>query len=242
MSTPDTRVSVAQWIARGIAIVVLVPLRLLWEGIGLLGRVTGAIFVFVAQRLLVPVAELIWHWVLRPAWIFTKDFLWGWVVGHLLWGLVLTPLLSLLLEYLLRPLRRAVEIFLWRKLIRPVGAWVLRWVVFPIGYAVTWVCHRAVKWLIVWPLAQLWRWALRPLWRAVRASARYGWRVATVIVGVLVVAPCRALYRYVLRPVFAAFAVVWNALVARPVRWAHRTIVRPMNRWAAEVVAAVFGR
>jgi hypothetical protein len=94
VSTPDTQVSVAQWIARGLAIVVLVPIRLLWEGIRLLGRVTGAALVYVARHLLVPLAELIWHWMLRPAWIFAKDFLWGWVLQHLLWGLVLTPLAS----------------------------------------------------------------------------------------------------------------------------------------------------
>ncbi|MFE7743930.1 hypothetical protein [Nocardia sp. NPDC057455] len=242
MSTPDTQISIAQWIARGIAIVVLVPIRLLWEGILLLGRVTGAVLVFVARHLLVPVAELIWHWMLRPAWIFVKDFLWGWVLRQLLWGSVLTPLASLLLEYLLRPLRHAVEVFLWRRVIRPAGAWLLRWIVSPIVYAIAWVCHHIVEWLIVWPLSQLWRWVLRPLWAVVRATARYGGRVATLIVGVLVVIPCRAVYRYVLRPVFAAFAVVWHALVVRPVRWVHGTIVRPMNRWAAEVVAAVFGR
>ncbi|MET9284346.1 hypothetical protein ACWEPH_06625 [Nocardia beijingensis] len=241
MATPDTRVSIAQWIARGIAIVVLVPIRLLWEGVAFLGRAIGAALVFVARHLLVPAAEFIWHWVLRPAWIFAKDFLWGWLVQHLLWGLVLTPLLSLLLEYLLRPLRRAVEIFLWRRVIRPVGAWLLRWVVYPIAYAVAWVCHRVVKWLIVWPLAQLWRWVLRPLWNAVRATARYGWRVATLVVGLLVVLPCRALYRAVLRPVLGALAVVWLALVVRPVRWVHGTVVRPMNRWAAEIVTSVFG-
>ncbi|MBF6206396.1 hypothetical protein IU483_20200 [Streptomyces gardneri] len=242
MSTPDTHVSIAQWIARGIATVVLVPIRLLWEGIVLLGRVTGAALVFVARRLLVPAAELIWHRVLRPAWILAKDFLWGWVVQHLLWGLILTPLVSILLEYLLRPLRHAVEIFLWRRLIRPAGAWLLRWVVFPIAHAIAWICHRTVKWLIVWPLSQLWRWVLRPLWRVVRASARYGWWVATVIVGVLLVAPCRAVYRYVLGPVFAAVAVVWHAIVVRPLRWVHGAVIRPMNRWAAEIVTAVFGR
>ncbi|MEV6255357.1 hypothetical protein AB0L97_19075 [Nocardia sp. NPDC051911] len=241
MSTPDTRVSAAQWIARAIAIVVLVPIRLLWEGVLLLCRATAAALGYIARHLLVPAAELIRHWVLRPAWIVVKDFLWGWVVQHLLWGSVLTPLLSLLLEHLLRPLRRAVEVFLWRKVIRPAGAWLLRWVVYPIAYAIAWVCHQTVKWLIVWPLSQLWRWVLHPLWKAVRVTARYGWRVATLIVGVLVVLPCRALYRHVLRPVFAAFAVVWLAVVVRPVRWVHGTIVRPMNRWAAEIMTSVFG-
>ncbi|MEU2037461.1 hypothetical protein [Nocardia niwae] len=242
MSAPDSQVSIAQWIARGIAVAVLVPIRLLWEGILLLGRAIGAALGYVARYLLVPAAELIRHWVLRPAWIVAKEFLWGWVIQHLLWGLVLTPLLSFLLEYLLRPLRRAVEIFLWRRVIRPLGAWLLRWVVYPVAYAIAWVCLRIVEWLIVWPLSQLWRWVLRPLWSVLRTTARYGWRVATLVVGVLVVLPCRALHRYVLRPVFAALAVVSDALVVRPVRWVHGTIIRPMNRWAAEIVATVFGR
>ncbi|MGK8522908.1 hypothetical protein ACRS6B_15715 [Nocardia asteroides] len=242
MSTPDTHISIAQWIARGIAIVVLVPIRLLWEGILLLGRVTGAVLVFVARHLLVPAAELIRHWVLRPAWVLAKDFLWGWVVQHLLWGLVLTPLIGILVDHLLRPLRRAVEIFLWRRVIRPAGTWLLRWVVFPIVYAIAWICRRTVEWLIVRPLSLLWHWVLHPLWRVVRATARYGWRVAAVIVGVLVLAPCRAMYRHALRPAFAAVAVVWRAVVVRPVRWVHGAIIRPMSRWAAEVMTAVFGR
>ncbi|MFE7798319.1 hypothetical protein [Nocardia sp. NPDC057440] len=246
MSTPNTRssehVSVGQWIARAIAIAVLIPVRLLWEGVGLLGRLALAVLHFIWTELLDPFCRIAFHWVLRPAWAFVKDFLWGWLLQHVLWGMVLTPLGALLLDFLLRPLRRAVEEFLWRRVLRPGAVWLTREVLLPIASAVFTMLCTVFEYLIVRPLSLLWRWILRPLWRMLRATLRYAWRSATIIVGVLVVIPCRAVYRTILRPVFAAIAVAWQALVVRPVRWVHVNIVTPMNRWATEIVASVFGR
>ncbi|MFQ6394746.1 hypothetical protein ACLMAJ_14925 [Nocardia sp. KC 131] len=258
MSTPNINppehTSGGQWIARAIAIVVLIPVRLLWEGVELLGRIVLTVLRFVRTQLLEPVCRFAWQWLIRPVWAFVKDFLWGWLLQHVLWGMVLTPIGALLLDFFLRPLRRAVEEFLWRRVLRPAAEWLAREVLLPVGSAVFWVLYKGykyliawplymvVKYLIVWPLYQLWRWILLPLWRLLRAVLLYAWRIATIVVGVLIVIPCRVVYRAVLSPIFTAMAIAWQAVVARPVRWLHANVVTPMNKWADEIMTTVFGR
>ncbi|MCP2289804.1 hypothetical protein ACFYT3_26875 [Nocardia amikacinitolerans] len=241
-SQPSRPPGFGAWIARVIAIVLLVPVRLLWEAVRLLGRLVAAAVDYFVTRLLAPVVRFVWYWVIRPIWMFFKDFLWGWVLQHVLWGLVLTPVLALLLDCFLRPLRQAVERWLWRALVRPALVWLWRAVLEPLIGLLLATVYLLGKWLVVWPLVQLWRWALRPLWVLLRTVLVYGWRVATVIVGVLVVTPCRFVYRTVLRPLLLALAAVWVAVVVRPVRWAHSSVVTPVNRWAAEIMTGVFGR
>ncbi|MEV6430988.1 hypothetical protein [Nocardia sp. NPDC051463] len=246
MSTPNAlsseHVSVGQRIARAIAILVLIPVRVLWECVGLLGRIALAVLLFTWTELLNPLCRTAFHWVLRPAWAFVKDFLWGWLLQHVLWGMVLTPLGALLLDFLLRPLRRAAEEFLWRRVLRPTAGWLTRKVLLPIASALFVVLCRVSEYLIVRPLHQLRRWILHPLWRVLRTTLRYAWRSATIIVGVVVVTPCRAVYRTMLRPIFGAMSIAWQTLVVRPVRWVEVNIVTPMNRWATEIVTSVFGR
>ncbi|MEU8901221.1 hypothetical protein [Nocardia sp. NPDC048505] len=232
------RVSPGAWIARAIAVVLLVPLRLLWEGLKLIGRVIAAAARYFVENLLIPVSTMVRYWVIRPLWLFVKNLVWGWLVQQVLWGLVLTPALALILDFILRPLRRAVEEWLWRRVLRPAAARLCRWVLYPVGRAVVWAGYQLARWLVLWPLAQLWRRILRPLWKALRATVVYAWRV----VGVLVVIPCRFLHRTVLGPMFRAFALAWRAAVVRPVRRLHATVIVPMNRWAAEVLNSVFGR
>ncbi|TQM33391.1 hypothetical protein [Nocardia bhagyanarayanae] len=241
-SQPPRPAGLGAWIARVIAVVLLVPVRLLWEGVRLLGRLLAAAFSYVVTRLLAPVARFVWYWVIRPIWLFFKDFLWGWVLQHVLWGLVLTPLVAVLLDYFLRPLRQAIERWLWRALLRPALAWLWRAVLEPLIGLLLATAYWLGKWFVVWPLVQLWRWVLRPLWALSRTVLSYAWRVATVIVGVLVVVPCRFVYRSVLRPLLLALAAAWVAVVVRPVRWVHGNVVTPVNRWAAEILAGVFGR
>ncbi|MFX0573144.1 hypothetical protein [Nocardia nepalensis] len=246
MTTPSSTrqsgsTSPGQWIARLIAIVVLIPLRLVWEGIKLLGRSTTAALTYLWDHLLDPICRLVRHWLLRPAWAFVKDFLWGWVLHHVLWGLVLTPVAAFALDYFLRPLRRAIEAFLWRRILRLTLNWLTRNIVLPIAGVILRMLYLAGKYLIAWPLYQLWRWILHPLWRLLRAAATYGWHVATIIVGVLVVTPCRAIYRTILRPILAALAAAWRTTIVRPTRWTYLNVIQPMNKWATDLMSTVFG-
>ncbi|WP_330181175.1 hypothetical protein OHB26_33075 [Nocardia sp. NBC_01503] len=239
---PPERVSIAGWIARAIAVVIFIPLRLLWEGCKLLGRGIAAALGYLFDTLIEPIAKLFWYWIIRPAWAFCKDFLWGLLIQQLLWGMILTPIGAFLLDFLLRPIKRAVEEWLWRRILRPGLIWFGEAIIEPIAKAVLYALHFLIRWLILWPLDQLWRWVLRPIRTAIGATLLFGWRVATTIVRVLVVTPCRWLYRIALQPLFAVIATVWRATVVRPVRFVYLRVVTPMNRAAAEVMTALFGR
>ncbi|MFB8001092.1 hypothetical protein [Nocardia sp. NPDC056000] len=250
---PPERISIAGWVARIIAVVVFVPVRLLWEGCKFVGRAIVAAAEFCFDNLIEPLAKLLWYWLIRPAWAFCKDFLWGLLIHQLLWGMILTPLGALILDFLLRPLKRAVEEWLWRRILKPgliwlwdsviepVGDWIARWILVPVAKAVLWLVYSLGKWLIVWPLHQLWRWVLRPILLALSAALLFGWRVATTIVRVLVVTPCRWLYRTVLRPILAVCGTVWRATVVRPVRFLYLRVITPMNKAAAELMTSLFG-
>ncbi|MRH88414.1 hypothetical protein GFY24_13325 [Nocardia sp. SYP-A9097] len=250
--TPE-RVSIAGWIARAIAVVIFIPLRLLWEGCKLFGRGVVAVLEFISEKLLEPLVKLFRYWVVRPIWAFFTDFLWGLILQQLLWGMILTPLGAFLLDFLLRPLKRAVEEWLWRrvlkpsliwfgrKIIEPIANWIARWILVPIAQATMYVLYFIGRWLIAWPLTRLWRWALWPILSVLGAALLFGWRVATTIVRVLVVTPCRWLYRTALQPLFAIVATVWRATVVRPVRFVYLRVLTPMNKAAAELMTSLFG-
>ncbi|NNH69461.1 hypothetical protein HLB23_06180 [Nocardia uniformis] len=252
---PDSGpISIGGWIARGIAITILIPLRLSWEGLKLLGRVAVATVDGVISRILAPIGRFVRDRLWRPVVGFVENYLWGLLLQQFLWGMVLAPIGAFLLDFILRPLRWAVEEFLWRRVLVPIGTWLMRYLVQPvshalwrfllrpIGLAAAWLVHHLVKYVIVWPLMQLWRWVLLPLWRLLRAVVVYAWMAATVIVDVLVVIPCRFVYRTVLRPILNLLAAIWRALVVVPLAWTYRTVLQPMNRWAADIMGTVFGR
>ncbi|UGT44444.1 hypothetical protein LTV02_14065 [Nocardia yamanashiensis] len=265
-ATPE-RVSIAGWIGRAIAMVIFVPPRLVWEGLKLLGRMVRAALRYFVEELLAPAAKLSWYWVIRPVWTFVKNYLWGLLIQQLLWGAVLTPLGAFLLDFLLRPLKKAVEEWVWRRLLLPalrglawvfvqiakglafLGYWLIvvpmvwlwRKVLRPALEALAVAFEFLGRWVIAWPLRMLWRWVLRPLLLALIAIVVFGWQVATTVVNFLVVTPCRWLYRTVAHPLLRLLAVVWAACVTRPIRWVHQRIVTPLNKWAAEIMASVFG-
>lgn len=238
---PRQRASVGEWVARGVAIVLLIPVRLIWEGVKLCGRAVVAAAVFVLETLLSPVGRFLWFWVVRPLWLFVKDVLWGWAVQQVLWGMILTPLGALLMDWLLRPLRHAVEVWLWRHLLRPALGLLWRWILRPVLIAVAVAVRYLWRWCVEWPARQLWRWVLRPCGAAVAVVAAYGWRGATVVVRVLVVAPCVFVYRHAVRPVLRGLGRCWQVLVVRPVAVVYRRVLKPVNRAAAELIASVFG-
>ncbi|WTW94455.1 hypothetical protein OG216_14125 [Streptomycetaceae bacterium NBC_01309] len=230
------------WLARGVAVVLLVPFRLLWELLKLTGRLLLVALVFSWRRLLVPGAKLVHRWILVPGWAFFRDFLWGWLLRTVLWGIILTPVLAFLLDQVLKPLQRAIERYLWRRVLKPFGLLAWRHVLRPTARGLLWLAWRLLYHLVIQPLTALWKWVLRPLWRAFRQVLTFGWRVATVIVGAVVVVPSRYVYRFVLKPVLVGLAVVWTAVVVPPFRWTYRRVLLPMNRFAADIMGAVFGR
>lgn len=239
---PRRPVSIGEWVARAFAVVLLVPVRLVWEGLKLCRRAIVAAGVFFLDKLLVPLSRFVGYWLARPVWLFLKDVVWGWALQHVLWGMVLTPLGALVLDWVLRPLRHVVEQWLWRRMVRPVLVLMWQWVLRPVWYAVAVTGRWLWQWCVVWPLRMLQRWVLRPCGILLAAVVSYGWRGAIAVVRILVVVPCVFVYRHVLRPVLYALAAAGQVVVVRPLAWVHRRVVVPMNRAVAEVVNTVFGR
>jgi hypothetical protein len=212
------------WPARVIAIIIVVPLRLLWEAVAAVGR---AVYRFVLR----PLGLLIYHVVVRPLnWLFTM--------------LVVIPLRWLFRVLVVIPLS-----WVWRVFLTPVGRRLYAYVLVPIGRALRWVVAGLLL-IILTPLVYgidllvrgiraLYRWA-RPALAAIGGviadALAYAWDVATVVVRFLgrvlfhtVVRPVRWVWRTAIRPVFVsaglATAWTWRVAVASPVAWARRNLL-----------------
>ncbi|MFI1579611.1 hypothetical protein [Embleya sp. NPDC020630] len=214
--------TVVRWPARIIALIIVVPLRLLWELVRLIGR--GIKFLF-------------WDWFLRPILRGLKKLLWDWF---------LYPVLSFVGRYILVPLANALAwvftrlihrplAFLFRYLLLVPGAWLWRHVLRPIGRATllalrfAWDVSTAVlNFLIVRPLSWLWRAVLVPIGRGIAVVWRH-----------LVVLPVAWAWRNVLTPIGRAIRAVWRVLVVAPCRWVGRAILRPIGRATSEVLRAL---
>ncbi|MET8423169.1 hypothetical protein [Nocardia sp. NPDC004860] len=184
---------------------------------------------------LTPIGAFLLGYVLRPIQRAIEEWL---------WRRVLKPGIPWIFRTVVRPIAEAIGwtlamawkwlvavpiSALWRRILRPGGHWLLVTVIEPL-----------VTWLIVWPAQQLWRWVLRPLVYAVIVTAVFGWRVATTVVHITVVTPCRWFNRTVLQPLFAAVARAWHAL-SGPVRQAYQRVVMPWRARITEVWTTLFG-
>ncbi|MGP3772146.1 hypothetical protein ACTWJ8_15050 [Streptomyces sp. SDT5-1] len=164
---------------RIVMVVVVVPLRLVWDALAAVGR-------FLGRWLLLPFARAI-GWVLYGLLVWPILMLWRYVLAPigraLLWlGRVLLVVPAVwLYVHVLAPVGRA----LWRYVLAPIGTYVLA----PIGRAlavvgrevwdalrVAWrvagyvsrAVGRALRWLIVDPLRWVYRTVLTPVGHVVR--------------------------------------------------------------------------
>ncbi|MEV5710435.1 hypothetical protein [Actinoallomurus sp. NPDC052274] len=187
--------------------IVVVPIRLLWELVALIGRLVG-------RYVLRPIGWLVYQVLIRPvAWLFRV--------------LVVLPL-RWVAEAILVPLGRAV----YRYLLRPVGralAWCLAMLLVPVAYAARWIGRGlAALWRAVWPLlaalgraiAYFWRLAGIVLFHLLVRPVRWIWRtfalpvlrVVAWIWRVTVLTPARWVRVNVLKPAGAAVRSVFRAL------------------------------
>ncbi|MGH3387920.1 MAG: hypothetical protein ACRDOO_03495, partial [Actinomadura sp.] len=102
------------WPARVIAIVIVVPIRLLWEAVAAVGR---AVYTVVLE----PLGRLLDYVIVRPVrWLFTV--------------LVVIPLRWLGRVLVVIPLR-----WVWRAILTPLGRWLSTYVLAPVGRGLRWV-------------------------------------------------------------------------------------------------------
>ncbi|MFE5211659.1 hypothetical protein [Streptomyces sp. NPDC056600] len=234
---------------RLVALVVLLPLRMVWDLLVVAGR-------FVRTALLAP----LWRgftravtWLGRVLLVTPARWLYRWIltpVGRGLWW-VLTGIgrgVALLLDgawWVLRETGRGaavVVVWLVRWLLLAPAVLLYRWALTPAGHALRWLGRRladGARWLyrhVLTPLGHAGRWLAHGMWAVLRAlGAAAAWLVRW-----LLVAPAVALYRWVLAPLGRGIA--WTVRGAAAVLgWLmQRLVVAPLT--AVGRVLAVVAR
>lgn len=145
------------------ALIIVVPIRLLWELLALIGRAVG-------RYVLRPIGWLVYQVLLRPL---------GWLIRVL----IVIPL-RWVAEAIIAPLGRAI----YRYLLRPLGrglAWCLAILLMPFAYAAHWIGRALVAlWRAVRPvlaaigrgIAYVWRLAGIVLFHILVRPVRWVWR------------------------------------------------------------------
>ncbi|MFE5716308.1 hypothetical protein ACFQ7J_36460 [Streptomyces sp. NPDC056501] len=266
---------------RIVVLIVVVPVRLLWDALALCGTFLGRVLLrplgraydWIHEHVLAPVGRGIARMaeaVATAAWWLCKAVLyWPWLglwryvvvplAVHLiaapaawLYRTVLTPLgrglargAAWLYARLLAPLGRGTRLALWavlvwpwtalwRYAVAPLASGTYRYLLTPLGHALTWLGRGLVllgkglatglmwlgKVLLVIPAVFLYRWVLAPVGRVLAVIGRevgdalaVAWRVA----GYLSLAVGRALKW-----------LAWN-LLGRPLRWFYRDVCTPVG-------------
>ncbi|GAA0256184.1 hypothetical protein GCM10010492_66350 [Saccharothrix mutabilis subsp. mutabilis] len=233
------------WVARVVAVVVVVPVTFVWA--------------WVKTLVLRPVAAAL-RWVWRS----------GAVVARFLWRSVLVPLgrgvewvARLVHRRVLRPVGwvlfqvcRVVGIGLWW-VARQVGRflmwidapltagvrWLFRWIGKIITFvarglwdAVVWVVVPLWRWLVVVPVRFVYRWLLTPIGHALQWV--FVWAVKIIEVA------ARVLRDAVVWAVVRVALPLWRLLVVLPLRLVYRWLLTPIGhalrwvfRWTRKIIA-----
>ncbi|WP_328469267.1 hypothetical protein OHA21_01365 [Actinoplanes sp. NBC_00393] len=207
------------WPVRALAVVVVLPFRLLWEGAKLIGRFLAwlwrhlvAIPVLWLSRLIGAGLTVLGRWLSAALRVLIGVPL-AW-----LWRQALRPVLRAIWQYVLRPVFVAVVLavtFVIERVVAPVAGFVYRWVLAPVGRALVWFLRagwQGTSWLGV----QLYRFLLRPLGIAV------AW-----------------LWRYTFGALFRGIGWLWSVTVTPAARWIRDEILRPAAAAARSVLVAV---
>lgn len=218
---------------RIVVLVLVVPVRMVWDGLAVMGR-------FLRDTVLRPLGRAL-AWLGKALFVWPLIGLWRYVVvpaaTALAWlgkVLVVTPVVWLH-RYLLTPLGHVLAWLVrgvgaglawgYARVLTPVGHALLRLlkgigaVVAAVGVGVYGVGAWLVRYLVVVPARWVHRWLLAPVGRAVAWCARGAWRLLELLVGgigfvlywvarIVLVLPALALWRRVLVPVGRFLAVV----------------------------------
>ncbi len=203
---------------RIVMVVLVVPLRLVWDALVAVGR-------FLGRYLLLPLAKAI-------GWVLYGVFVWP---CEMLWRYVLTPI-GRGLAWLGRVLIVIPAVWLYAHVLAPVGRALWDYVLAPLGRGLAWLGRV----LVVVPLLAVWRWVLVPVGRALAAVGRAVGAVLAVV-GREIWDALRVAWRiagYVSRAVGRALR--W--LIVDPLRWVYRTVLTPVGHVVRDYVLAPVGR
>ncbi|WP_147341061.1 hypothetical protein [Actinomadura logoneensis] len=195
--------------------VIVLPFRLAWELLVLLGRGIGWLFVQFARYVLRPIGVALYYLLVKPlVWV---------------WSALLLPPLRLLGAFL-----AWIGRGLWAGL-----SWIGRHILLPIAKGIAWVMNI----LVVVPLTLLWRYVLAPIGRGLawiwknalfpvlsaawRAAGRVLYYTLVVPVKYLVVLPVRWVWANIARPIGRALRAVWDATFGPVFRWLNEVFSTP---------------
>jgi hypothetical protein len=217
-------------------LIVVVPLRLLWELLRAVGRFTGA-------YVLRPIAIALYHvllrplaWLLKTLWQLFRALMQGvaWLfrtLGRPLWWL-LRVLVLIPLVWSAEEVLAPVAEFVWSYVLRPFGialGWTLRMLVTPFVYAVRWLALG---------LAALWR-LLVPALVVIGRGIAYCWHLAGLVLFHVFVRPAVWTWRTLVMPVLRAVAAAWRATVVPAARWFGSHVWEPARAAARSVSRAL---
>ncbi|KPC94131.1 hypothetical protein ADL27_15775 [Streptomyces sp. NRRL F-6602] len=240
---------------RVVMFVLVLPVRLVWDGLvaagrafrrGVLGPV-GRALSWLGRVLLVSPARWTWHRLVVPLgrglavvfrWTVTALFVWPWAA---LWRYVLLPV-GRGAGWLGRGLA-AAGAFLGRVLVVVPVTWVHTRLLVPLARAVGRGCGLLGRYLFVLPAVLLWRHVLAPAGRGTGLALAWLWRW-------LVAAPAAALHRYVLVPLGravvaavrgtgAVLLLLGRYLLVVPLVALYRWVLAPAGRGLALVVREI---
>ncbi|MFE0375973.1 hypothetical protein ACFW1M_10355 [Streptomyces inhibens] len=214
---------------RIVVLVLVVPVRLVWDALAAAGRA-------VDRTVLRPLGRaLAWLWrtlvVIPVAWAWRTL-----VVIPLAWTwrtLIVAPLAGLW-RYVLAPAGRGIAAavaWLVRYLVVVPVQWLYTYVLTPVGHGIAWVVRgiatvlvTLVRWIVVVPVVALWRYVLAPVGRALAA-------VVTVVVREVGAAfgLCWRLAGVISRAVGRFLGTLLRWIFVEPLRWAYRSVLTPLG-------------
>ncbi|WP_086169593.1 hypothetical protein [Streptomyces pharetrae] len=235
---------------RIIALVVVLPVRMVWDALAVVGRILrdtvlrplGRALAWLGKALFVWPFVALWRWVLVPTgralgwlvkWLVVVPAVW--LYRHVLtpfghgtaWlGRVLWAALTWVYERLLTPVGHGIR-WLTRHLVVVPAVWVYRWVLAPLGRAVAWTVYWTGRVLFVLPALALWRWILVPAGRVLAVVGRevwtalgHAWRVAG----------------HVSLAVGRFLGTLFRWIFVEPVRWVYRGVLTPVGHAVRDAV------
>ncbi|MFJ8647231.1 hypothetical protein ACIRNI_14045, partial [Streptomyces sp. NPDC093546] len=221
---------------RIVVLLVVVPVRMIWDLFVLCGRFLERVLLrplgralgWVWDTLLAPVGRAV-AWLARGlvhyAIVVPAVFVYRWVLAPVGRGVAwLGRGAVTIVGMVLGSLAAAVVWVVTTLIVTPL-AWLFRTVLRPLGRGAG-----LVLWAVfVWPWTALYRWVLTPLYVHVLTPLGHGalW-LAKAVVRALVVVPAVFLYRWVLRPVGRGAGLVLWAVFVWPWTALYRWVLTPL--------------
>lgn len=226
---------------RIVVLVVVVPLRMLWDLLVAMGRgfrrhllePLRPMLRWLGEHVLAPVGRAlvqILSFVARLVFVWPWVGLWRYLLVPLATYGIAAPLVWLYREVLTRLGRLTVPLLRYALLI-PLQ-WIYAWVLTPIGQGSSWLfraCWRGLVWTLfhlvarplVWLVQRvigpffslLWRFALAPVLGGLASAVGFAWKVAG----------------HLSRAIGGALLWIYATLLAPPTRWCYRAVCAPLG-------------